>query len=541
MGIHADQSNRAVYLKAPNGIMLLGGKEEFGSDILNRTLWNQEKFEKDGLIFSTLLSDTSSMEYIIVEQYGDIYQELQMVHLMILVSAVVSIGVGLFFSFYLTRKNYIPMEELITSVADNTDGKIEKKEDEYSFLSRMMKTALESRGEVEKQLEIIRLLRGYSVPEKKEDYFPHFPVYATIVFAIEDAKAFFNGEDLAPDSYRLLSFIVENCSGDFFPDAAGILGPIEMDRYMVVILGYRELPEEILREKMKIHLDNMHRFFNESLGIRLSVSLGRLCRNLRDLAASYERAREALECRIIMGNNVVIDSRQIMDVSLFYEYSLENEKDIINSLKNGNFKQAKEYMFRVIDRNLASGRMSSQMARCMLFDLIGTVIKALSQTHLDNHFVSQLNPIEKLFQCETFEQMKKEIEDILEKVCEYVNENREDPNKKLFDRIAMYVEENYMDVNLNVSALTERLYVSKTFLVKLFRDYGETTPLDFINRIRCERAVDFLKKTDITVEEIAFRVGYTNAHSFIRVFKKFYGMPPGAYRTEFCVKEEKKG
>ena len=195
----------------------------------------------------------------------------------------------------------------------------------------------------------------------------------------------------------------------------------------------------------------------------------------------------------------------------------------------------------MIDRNLASGRMSSQMARCMLFDLIGTVIKALSQTHLDNHFVSQLNPIEKLFQCETFEQMKKEIEDILEKVCEYVNENREDPNKKLFDRIAMYVEENYMDVNLNVSALTERLYVSKTFLVKLFRDYGETTPLDFINRIRCERAVDFLKKTDITVEEIAFRVGYTNAHSFIRVFKKFYGMPPGAYRTEFCVKEEKKG
>lgn len=527
--------NRVIYLARDDMMMALTENSRWAGYQLETALSEKEKEglsrERKGLIVLSTASDTTNLQYVVMERYQEVYRELQIIRILILGSIGISMGLGIWCAVYFTKKNYHPMNELISSVSRNLDVVKEYGGDEYAFLHNAMETAIKGRQEAEKQIAVVKMLRGYSVSESlKKKYFSE-KYYIVAAFAVEDARGFFQGEGKVPDNFQLLSFVISNCCKDFYGEKAAAFDAVELDRYLVQIFCLEDKPEKELRQQIWNQLEAMHKFFNSSLQIKLSASLGNICYGAEMICGSYEKAKEALEYRMLMGNNVLIDTEHLSEFALFYEYSIESEKDIMNSLKSGNFAQARDLVFQVIDNNVDSGMMSAQLARCMLFDLAGTIIKALSLIRLDNNFLGQLNPVERLFQCETFDEMKKEISDILENVCDYINQNREDPNRKLFSRITTYAEEHYMDENLNVSSLASDLYVSKTFLVKLFKDYMGTTPLDYINRLRCERAAVMLGNQDRTVEEIAGRVGYANVHSFIRVFKKLYGRTPGAYRT----------
>ena len=53
---------------------------------------------------------------------------------------------------------------------------------------------------------------------------------------------------------------------------------------------------------------------------------------------------------------------------------------------------------------------------------------------------------------------------------------------------------------------------------------------DYLNRIRIEKAKQLPSETDISLTEIAERVGYNNAQSLQRFFKKYETVTPGEWR-----------
>lgn len=534
--INQDTGNmsKAIYLLNDGCIMPMGDVPEWMDTRLVGSFQgkrgNLSGSSDKKILSSAINSDVTDMEYIVVERYSEVYKELRIIRFSLLGSITFSMTLGIFLAMYFTRKNYVPMKELITSIMGNSEVQKVSDVNEYIFLSNAITKVINNKQEIERQLSLIKLLRGQDVPAIKKNFLAA-ETYLVVAIAIEDAMGFFGEQELVPDSHRLLPFVVSNCSRDFFEGRAICSDVVELDRYLVQIVCFQEKYDTSLKETVWQVLADIHQFFNDTMKIKLSIAMGGFCHSTDSLADSYEKAKEALEYRIVMGNNVLIDSYQLTGFALSYNYSIEIEKDIINSLKHGNFEQSRDMVFQVIDENLNSGMISAQLARCMLFDLVGTVIKALSLTRLDSNFLGQLNLIERLLQCETFEQMKDELSDILKKVCDYINKDMDHPNQKLFERMTAYVEHHYMEPDLNVSMLAAELFVSKTFLVKLFKENTGLTPLDYINRLRCERALIMMGTSDKTIEEISFRVGYSSSHTFIRIFKKLYGKTPGVYRT----------
>ena len=63
---------------------------------------------------------------------------------------------------------------------------------------------------------------------------------------------------------------------------------------------------------------------------------------------------------------------------------------------------------------------------------------------------------------------------------------------------------------------------------KIFALTGKA-PIDFIRSIRMQRAVQLLEKSDLTISEIAYEVGFNNPKYFSRFFKKEFTMPPSAF------------
>jgi transcriptional regulator GlxA family with amidase domain len=61
------------------------------------------------------------------------------------------------------------------------------------------------------------------------------------------------------------------------------------------------------------------------------------------------------------------------------------------------------------------------------------------------------------------------------------------------------------------------------------------TPIAYVQRLRIEDAKRRLERTDASVDEISWRVGYEDAAFFRRLFKRITGLAPGAYRRRFRI------
>jgi transcriptional regulator GlxA family with amidase domain len=68
-----------------------------------------------------------------------------------------------------------------------------------------------------------------------------------------------------------------------------------------------------------------------------------------------------------------------------------------------------------------------------------------------------------------------------------------------------------------------------------FKAATNHAPIAYVQRIRVERAKRLLETSDEPIEEISWAVGYEDAASFRRLFKRLTGLTPGAYRQRFQI------
>ena len=94
------------------------------------------------------------------------------------------------------------------------------------------------------------------------------------------------------------------------------------------------------------------------------------------------------------------------------------------------------------------------------------------------------------------------------------------------------VEQHLSDAGFSVEDLSKALHLSRVTLYKKLLSLTGKAPLDFIRHIRLKRASDLLAKSQLTVAEIAYEVGFNNPKYFAKYFKKEFGLQPSAYKQK---------
>jgi transcriptional regulator GlxA family with amidase domain len=79
-----------------------------------------------------------------------------------------------------------------------------------------------------------------------------------------------------------------------------------------------------------------------------------------------------------------------------------------------------------------------------------------------------------------------------------------------------------------VCALDERT------LARRFKSATGDTPMQYLQRLRVENAKRLLESGSLAFSKITWRVGYEDISSFQRLFTRYTGLPPGAYRKKFA-------
>lgn len=86
-----------------------------------------------------------------------------------------------------------------------------------------------------------------------------------------------------------------------------------------------------------------------------------------------------------------------------------------------------------------------------------------------------------------------------------------------------------------VEEMFKRSKLAERTFKRRFAQATGLTPIDYVQRLRIEDAKRRLERTDASIDEISWRVGYEDAAFFRRLFKRTTGLAPGAYRKRFRI------
>ena len=83
----------------------------------------------------------------------------------------------------------------------------------------------------------------------------------------------------------------------------------------------------------------------------------------------------------------------------------------------------------------------------------------------------------------------------------------------------------------NISEIADQLYLSKSYLQKIYKTYFGKSIIEEMIQFRIDKAKALLSGTDRTVTDISRECGYSSYNYFVRQFKSAEGVSPSEYRT----------
>jgi two-component system response regulator YesN len=526
-----------------------------------------------GLIYSTIhgekfevlymTSARSGLKYISMIPSSLYWKKAESVRNLTIASSLLSLCGGVLLATFFLRRNYHPLQRLVEAFSGKSEVGYGRGNNEFQFIQQTFDSTLTKmdtlmtkmgqqrhilrnnflsrllKGRLDSQIPVDESLATFDIQFKSDQF-------AVILMYLENDSPFFQRvEGFHEEGKRkLLQFIVTN----ILEEIAGKRNQgyvMEIDEALACLINFCPLNEEERKEDLLRISREAQQFLAEHYHIHLTFSISAVHNQIEHIFQCYLEALDAMEYKLVMGSKEILSYEKIRlqnagKSEFGYYYPLQVEQQLINYLKIGNFDHAKQTLDEIIEGNFQSPGVTIAFARCLMLNLVSTMIKAVSEIgSVQESFLVQ-NPkwIEQLAACESIQDMHEQMIAFFKTVCEYTSSKRQlkiqmtrqESLNDLIARVKAYIQERYKDANLNISMIGNHFDMKPTYLSKLFKDHTGEGLLDTINKMRIERAKHLITEKNKNINEVAGCVGFNDVNAFIRTFKKYEGTTPGKFK-----------
>lgn len=265
-----------------------------------------------------------------------------------------------------------------------------------------------------------------------------------------------------------------------------------------------------------------------------AVMLDKKLDRLEDLCGLYTEIIEISDLYLSSQEQVVWHCKNNKEENDRYYYPMEIETRFISFVREGNREEMHKLLWHIFDVNMTEKRISSEELVEFKFALMLTARRVVERFNLSEQmFANEENIRDMIVFSHSYERLKEVLVDFYDNVLDFIkNENAERQNL-LFNEIHDYVTENFDKTEeISVINIATRFNISVGYISKLYKKVTGQTFIEYVLGLRMEEAKKLLlKKPLLKINEVAEKVGYSNASSFTRIFKKIMGVSPGEYRA----------
>lgn len=497
-------------------------------------------------------SADTGWKYVSVVPLSIYSEKVTMLKRLIVVSFLLCIGLGGGFVYWFTHRNYRPIRHMIDMVSSKVKSNLERGGNEFSVLQRFISESAAFEEETRRKMRehektgvnhiLGRLLKGkFDMSVSPSQVFDMLDIrfesdrFVVLLVQIEDyEKLFSQPADLIPEQklhflYLMVTNIFEEMLGERYKVYFS-----EVDGMIACVVNIRDECEEASKEDIFQAVREAQATLSNGFLVQMSIGISDIHSRQASIPKCYGEALEALGYKFVLGPNQVISYGMIQSPRHNIEYSLELERQLINFIATGNYEEAGSLLHRILLQNFTGGTLSNQFGKLLMFELAGTMLKAVEQVQIGNEemIARKNNFIMQVAECGTFVEMEKMSLSFLRDVCDYIQDKKKSHNSGLKDRILDYVHEHVTDTNLSLTDISLAFNMNPTYLSRFFKEQTGENLVDYVNQSRILLAKQLLRATSASLNEISEQVGFASSQSLIRVFKKYEGITPGQFRTQ---------
>ncbi len=465
------------------------------------------------------------------------------------------VGFGL--SIWFTSRNYAPIREISDMVGSGKgneyDG-IKKAISQNIEKQKQLSAALSShRAELrtaffQRRLsgtEVVDLSGGADREQQLEAELASLGIatvsniFTVVVVRIFAKSPFFEEEEKQPDlNLATARLVIQNIGEEVLSDAGVQNFYVGLDKDLAAfVINLEPGAEELLNESF----DTIEKHIWEHFRIKYFAGVGGLHSGLGSIYQSVDEAKKALEYSEMNENFGLTRFNNVVDLEYDYFYPSDIETQISNLLRVGDEEQVYQIIETIFDINFNQKKISPAAGKYLVVEISGTMVKVMNSllAREDEPLVSSENVLKSLGEGASFETLKKDLLGFAGEVCKKGHRRQFNQTERLVGRIEKYVlsSEEWLDL----ATIAAKFDITPQYLSTIFKKYTSENIKEFISKMRLEKAKKILCETGLTVDEVAVKLGYANETGLNRLFKKYEGITPGAYRSSRqAAKNEKK-
>ena len=395
---------------------------------------------------------------------------------------------------------------------------LEKQNDDYiSAMKRKTLTQLfEARYTIDEKVEAQQFERmGIDISNS----------FGVLVFRPLNIKAILEQSAGEEREYELLRFVIENVLREYLSCEAVRI------KHNIVCLCASQAPFEVddLRKWARVIVEVCEKELTHSL----VCGIGTVGIGISDLPQSYYRAKCALKVAQ-NGKEKICDyssSKEVSNIKLSYSRVIEAKYNLINLLKSHEYQKAQEILEHLIDDLISDSEVSGDDMRLQIYETACAVVDNIGDSYeIDDQLIKDLYEKNRaMLYCRDASQLRIEALSLFESTVHIMTEQTASQDD-FISTVTQIVEEEYANPDMSVAYIGEKIgRNSRTISAKFIKKTGRGL-LDYIHSVRIAHAKKLLTTEEISVQEVAELVGYENANTFIRVFKRYCNITPGNYQ-----------
>lgn len=205
---------------------------------------------------------------------------------------------------------------------------------------------------------------------------------------------------------------------------------------------------------------------------------------------------------------------------IFMSYLNKEDFDALNNLISKII-----FQFKMIDIEYAKNFIID------LFSMISNNLKE-SKIYLEVETNGEFS-YKKILEMNDLDEINVWCKEMLKKIKNYYSNYK---NKHQIDMIKTaknYIKKNYYQ-DITLEGVADKVYLSPVYFSRLFKEETGERFIDYLIKIRLEKAKNLLKNSELKVYQISEKIGYKSSKYFSRLFKESTGVTPSEFRR--CAK-----
>jgi len=339
---------------------------------------------------------------------------------------------------------------------------------------------------------------------------------------------------------------ISNMLNDFFGQDFTIYTIyLNNSQAVYIVSSKRELEKSEERKFFEL-LSQLKRAAVGCFNIDLTLAVSTWGRGIIQLPDKYKECIDAINYKFYFNEEDIIYYK---DLSHFFMYvddkRLKNLKnEILMSVRYGNYSNVNNLLIE-LEETLKKSKADKQYIFNFYYlllieiDMIKAQLSSTINKHDNQEMFASIDYFNEIIKCKSLSELSNILRVSIQRTIEEVQKHNLNKMGSLIKKVVDYIKENYHSGEISLSDISEKFFVSPSYLSRLFKKETGKNLSDFINEYRIEKAKQLLITTDLKTYEVADRVGIPDPHYFSRLFKRYTGYSPSEYKEGAKQKGEK--